>query len=32
MKVYFNSIGQFLEQDTTMDLFVKGNNGNVVEC
>lgn len=32
MKVYFNSIGQFIEQDTTMDLFIKGNNGNVVEC
>lgn len=32
MKVYFNSIGQFIEQDTSMDMFVKGNNGNVVEC
>ena len=32
MKFYFNSIGQFIEQDTSMDLFVKGNNGNVVEC
>lgn len=32
MKVYFNSIGQFIKQDTSMDMFVKGNNGNVVEC
>lgn len=32
MKVYFNSIGEFLNKDTSNDLFVKGNIGNVIQA
>lgn len=32
MKVYFSSIGAYLNEDKSMDLFIKGNNGNKIEC